>query len=140
MPQPRDRRQQERAPIELRVEYQRLNRFFYDYTKNISKGGTFIQTKKPLEVGTQFLFKLLIPHLVEPLILLGEVRWVLHEGESRRDIDGTVDTTPGMGIRFIYDNAEQQDLVEHEVEKLMVSSLGPRIYAHLHKLGDKREK
>jgi type IV pilus assembly protein PilZ len=83
MPQPHERRQEERAPIELRVEYQRLNRFFYDYTKNISKGGTFIQTKKPLDVGTQFLFKLLVPHNDEPMVLLGEVRWVLHEGETR---------------------------------------------------------
>jgi type IV pilus assembly protein PilZ len=140
MPQPRDRRQQERAPIELRVEYQRLNRFFYDYTKNISKGGTFIQTKKPLDVGTRFLFKLRVPHKTEPLILLGEVRWVLHDGESRRDANGSLDTTPGMGIRFIYENAQQQELVEHEVEKLMVSSLGPRIYAHLRDMGDKREK
>ena len=140
MPQSPERRQQERAPIELRVEYQRLNRFFYDYTKNISKGGTFIQTKKPLEVGTQFVFKLLVPHLGEPLVLLGEVRWVLHEGETRKDADGSIDTTPGMGIRFIYDSAQQQEIVEHEVEKLMVSSLGPRIYAHLHDMGDKHEK
>jgi len=140
MPQPLERRQQERAPIELRVEYQRLNRFFYDYTKNISKGGTFIQTKKPLDVGTLFLFRLQVPHMREPLVLLGEVRWILREGESRRDVDGTIDNMPGMGIRFIYDSPQQQEQVEREVEKLMVSSLGPRIYAHLHDMRDKNEK
>ena len=47
-----DRRREARAPIELKVEYKRLNTFFYDYTKNISKGGTFIKTEKPLDVGT----------------------------------------------------------------------------------------
>jgi type IV pilus assembly protein PilZ len=139
MPQPHERRQEERAPIELRVEYQRLNRFFYDYTKNISKGGTFIHTKKPLDVGTQFLFKLLVPNKDEPMVLLGEVRWVLHEGETRRDDDGSEVSTPGMGIRFIYKDVDQQEQVEREVEKLMVSSLGPRIYAGLHDMGDKRE-
>jgi type IV pilus assembly protein PilZ len=139
MPQPPERRQEERAPIELRVEYQRLNRFFYDYTKNISKGGTFIQTKKPLDVGTQFLFKLLVPHNDEPMVLLGEVRWVLHEGETRKEEDGSEVSTPGMGIRFIYQDIDQQEQVEREVEKLMVSSLGPRIYARLHDLGDKHE-
>ena len=138
MPQPHERRQEERAPIELRVEYQRLNRFFYDYTRNISKGGTFIHTKKPLDVGTQFLFKLLVPNLDEPMVLLGEVRWILHEGETRQDDDGEI-STPGMGIRFIYKNTAQQELVEREVEKLMVSSLGPRIYAHLHDMDDKHE-
>jgi type IV pilus assembly protein PilZ len=139
MPQPHERRQEERAPIELRVEYQRLNRFFYDYTKNISKGGTFIQTKKPLDVGTQFLFKLLVPNNDDPMVLLGEVRWVLHEGETRRDEDGSEVSTPGMGIRFIYKDTDQQEQVEREVEKLMVSSLGPRIYAGLHGMGDKHE-
>jgi type IV pilus assembly protein PilZ len=138
MPQPHERRQEERAPIELRVEYQRLNRFFYDYTKNISKGGTFIQTKKPLGVGTQFLFKLLVPNMDEPMVLLGEVRWILHEGETRHDDDGDMNT-PGMGIRFIYRDDDQKELVEREVEKLMVSSLGPRIYARLHDMGDKHE-
>ena len=83
MPQSSDRRHQHRAPIELRVEYQRLNRFFYDYTKNISMGGTFIKTDKPLDIGTEFLFKLMIPTLPEPLVLRGDVRWVLHEGETR---------------------------------------------------------
>ena len=140
MPQPPERRQEERAPIELRVEYQRLNRFFYDYTKNISKGGTFIQTKKPLDVGTQFLFKLLVPHNDEPMVLLGEVRWVLHEGETRTEEDGSEVSTPGMGIRFIYKDVGQQEQVEREVEKLMVSSLGPRIYARLHDMGDKHEE
>jgi type IV pilus assembly protein PilZ len=139
MPQPQERRQEERAPIELRVEYQRLNRFFYDYTRNISKGGTFIQTKKPLEVGTRFLFKLLVPNMDKPMVLLGEVRWVLHEGETRKDEDGGEFSTPGMGIRFIYKDADQQEQVEREVEKLMVQSLGPRIYARLHDTGDKHE-
>ena len=139
MPQPHERRQEERAPIELRVEYQRLNRFFYDYTKNISKGGSFIQTKRPLDVGTQFLFKLLVPNNDDPMVLLGEVRWVLHEGETRRDEDGSEVSTPGMGIRFIYKDTDQQEQVEREVEKLMVSSLGPRIYARLHGMGDKHE-
>jgi len=132
MPQSSDRRQQHRAPIELRVEYQRLNRFFYDYTKNISMGGTFIKTIKPLEVGTEFLFKLMIPSLEEPLILRGEVRWILHEGETRIGEGPDGADEPGMGIRFIYDSEAQRGEVEREVERLMVGSLGPKIYARLH--------
>src|SRR3954465_5272895 len=66
-----DRRREARAPIELKVEYKRLNTFFYDYTKNISKGGTFIKTEKPLAIGTIFLFKLMIPNQTEPLALRG---------------------------------------------------------------------
>ena len=47
-----------RAPIELKVDYKKLNTFIADYTKNISKGGTFIKTDRPLKVGTEFVFKL----------------------------------------------------------------------------------
>ena len=62
-----------RAPIELKVDYKKLNSFFADYTKNISKGGTFIKTKKPLPIGTRFLFKLTVPSRDAPFELLGEV-------------------------------------------------------------------
>jgi type IV pilus assembly protein PilZ len=139
MPQSSDRRQQHRAPIELRVEYQRLNRFFYDYTRNISMGGTFIKTSKPLDVGTQFLFKLMIPSKPEPLVLRGEVRWILHEGEKFLGEWPDGADEPGMGIRFIYGDDSERTAVEHEVEKLMVGSLGPKIYAKLQKVTEKKK-
>jgi len=140
MPQSSDRRQQHRAPIELRVEYQRLNRFFYDYTKNISMGGTFIKTNKPLEIGTEFLFQLMIPTLPEPLVLRGDVRWILHEGETRVGEGPDGADEPGMGIRFIYEDDNQRTEVEREVEHLMVGSLGPKIYASLHRARDRKKK
>jgi type IV pilus assembly protein PilZ len=106
-------RQHLRAPIELKVDYKKLNSFFADYTKNISKGGTFIKTKKPLSIGTRFLFKLTVPQRAEPFELLGEVVW------SQGDVD-----EPGMGIRFIYSSDSQRSEFEAVVEKLMADSLG----------------
>jgi type IV pilus assembly protein PilZ len=125
-----DRRNNFRAPIELKVEYKRLNTFFYDYTKNISKGGTFIKTDRPLEIGTVFVFRLSIPSLASPLALRGEVRWVVRAGEPFPDtvLEGQ-DT--GMGIRFVYDSLDQRAVIEEAVEKLMVGSLGLRIFANL---------
>ena len=70
----RERRAEARSPIELKVEYKRLNTFFADYTKNISRGGTFIKTTRPLPVGTEFLFKLFVPGRGEPLTIHGEVQ------------------------------------------------------------------
>ena len=118
-------RQDPRAAIELRVEYKRLNTFFADYTKNISKGGTFIKTKKPLEVGTEFLFKLAVPSLAAPLELRGQVKWVVPEeavapGQS-----------PGMGIRFIYSSDDERARIEETVERLMVESLGYHLSSKL---------
>ncbi len=107
-------RQQTRLPIELKVDYKKLNSFFADYTKNISKGGTFIKTKKPLAIGTRFLFKLTVPQREAPFELLGEVVWSKADGDE-----------PGMGIRFIYNSDTQRSDFEGVVEKLMADSLGP---------------
>ena len=125
-----DRRREARAPIELKVEYKRLNTFFYDYTKNISKGGTFIKTDKPLDIGTVFLFKLVLPAQAEPLALRGEVRWVVREGEPPPP-QASPDHDPGMGIKFVYDSPDQRRNLERIVEKMMIDSLGPLIYSKL---------
>jgi type IV pilus assembly protein PilZ len=125
-----DRRREARAPIELKVEYKRLNTFFYDYTKNISKGGTFIKTERPLDIGTIFLFKLLIPSQTVSLSLRGEVRWVVKDG-SPRPPEIAADHDPGMGIRFMYDDPDQRRGLEEVVEKMMIDSLGELIYSRL---------
>ena len=125
-----DRRHTLRVPIELKVEYKKLNTFFADYTKNICKGGTFIKTRKPLDIGTEFLFKLVVPKLKDPLALRGSVRWIKREGEpSPPGIPE--DHEPGMGIRFIYDDTSQREIVEETVEKLMIDSLGQLLYSKL---------
>lgn len=111
---PKDLRISPRAPIELKVEYRKVNSFFADYTKNISKGGSFIRTQKPLPVGTRFLFKLAVPGREQPFELLGEVAWA-------RSADGE----PGMGIRFVYTSDAQKAELESVVEKMMAESLGP---------------
>ncbi|HET6284707.1 MAG TPA: TIGR02266 family protein [Polyangia bacterium] len=125
-----ERRRELRAPIELKVEYKRLNTFFHDYTKNISKGGTFIRTDKPLEVGTVFLFKLVLPAQEDPMTLRGEVRWVVKEGQPLPP-EAAPGHEAGMGIRFVYDDPNQQRMLERVVEKMMVGSLGQLIYARL---------
>jgi type IV pilus assembly protein PilZ len=130
MPSDQDRRREARAPIELKVEYKRLNTFFYDYTKNISKGGTFIKTERPLDIGTIFIFKLVVPARDEPIALRGEVRWVVKEGAPRPP-DVPANHEPGMGIRFVYDDEHHRQRLEQVVEKMMVDSLGPLIYSRL---------
>jgi type IV pilus assembly protein PilZ len=132
-----DRRREQRAPIELKVEYKRLNTFFFDYTKNISKGGTFIKTDKPLDVGTLFLFRLQLPAQTAPLSFRGEVRWVVKDGQPL-PLGVPEGHEQGMGIRFVYDNHDQRMAVERVVEKMMVDSLGQLIYSRLvrDRLGD----
>src|SRR6185436_13483831 len=94
-----DRRGGYRAPIELKVEYKRLNTFFADYTRNISRGGTFIGTDKPLPVGTEFALG--IPSMGQPLRLRGKVIW------TTDTVDATKANPAGMGIEFQYGEGER---------------------------------
>jgi type IV pilus assembly protein PilZ len=126
-----DRREHFRAPIELKVEYKKMNTFFADYTKNISKGGTFIKTAKPLKVGTEFLFKLVIPALDKPIEIRGRVMWTNQEGNAQRpEVPDN-----GMGIKFLYDDDKQRAGFEGLVEKLMSDSLGEHLMMKLVKKG-----
>ncbi len=91
-----------RAPIELKVEYRRLNTFLADYTKNISRGGTFIGTERPLPIGTEFVFALVVPSLAEPLRLRGRVMW----------------------SEFLYQDDAERHEKEAAVERLLTRELG----------------
>ena len=120
-----DRRSNPRVPIALRVEYKRLNSFFADYTKNISRGGTFIRTANPLSIGTEFMFHLAVPSLEDPLSILGKVQWIVKESEA------TEHQEPGMGIGFVYASEAERDRIATTVETLMVEQLGPVLYEKL---------
>ncbi len=120
-----DRREDPRTPIELKVEYKRLNSFFADYTRNISHGGTFIRTEKPLPIGTEFMFQLHVPMLDEPLSLRGKVQWIVKPEDANEDAE------PGMGIGFIYSSEAQRARIKTAVENLMIDSLGPVIHEKL---------
>jgi len=127
-----ERRNHPRTAIELHVEYKKLNSFFHDYTRNISHGGTFIRTPKPLEVGTEFIFKLSVPELKEPLCLLGQVKWIVRPDDTG---DLPERKAPGMGIQFIYESEENRLQVISTVERLMKKHLGELAFAKL--LGQK---
>lgn len=115
-----EHREHPRAPIELKVDYRRLNSFFADYTRNISKGGTFIKTRKALPVGTRFLFRLSVPGREEPFVLSGEVVHAYPQGGES-----------GMGIRFVWTSDEERSRFERLVEQLMTESLGPLVAQNL---------
>lgn len=126
-----ERRDASRHPIELKVEYKRLNTFFADFTKNISKGGTFIRTQKPLDVGTEFVFALTVPKLKEPVRLRGRVIWVIPTDKA------TEQAPAGMGIRFQYADDAERESIESIVVALMHDQLGEHLSAKL--LGRKQE-
>jgi len=103
-----------------------MNAFFADYTKNISKGGTFIKTSRPLPIGTRCQFALSLPALPEPLLMDAEVAWVLQPEDARER-----GAEPGMGIRFVFAGDAARRDVERTVERMMEQSLGAEVARQL---------
>lgn len=111
--------------MRLPIEYDRLNALLSDYTHNISRGGTFIRTTRPLEVGTVISFTIVAPKLGAPIELRGEVRWVVQAERAGPD------RPAGMGIAFLYDSSERKAAIEARLDQLMVDALGPAAFEKL---------
>src|SRR5450755_1756791 len=120
-----ERRGSDRHAIALRVDYKRMNTFFADYAKNISKGGTFIRTSKPLDIGTEFVFVLSIPGQPDQLQLKGQVMWTVDDAHA------TEEHPAGMGIRFRFTDDSEREQLEVFVEKLMSEKLGGLVASKL---------
>jgi type IV pilus assembly protein PilZ len=116
-----ERRTSLRHKIALKVDYKRMNTFFADYAKNISKGGTFIKTSKPLDIGTEFVFVLSIPGQADQLQLKGTVMWTVDESRA------TDEKPAGMGIRFDFAHDGERQELERFVGKLMEDKLGSHV-------------
>ena len=121
----RERRESGRATLELPVEYDRLNALLSDYTHNISQGGTFIRTDRPLPVGTALSFTIRAPRLEEAIVLRGTVRWVVEANQAEGG------RPAGMGIGFVYDSTAQKEAFEERLDRLMAGALGESAFEKL---------
>ncbi len=89
-----ENRREQRLPVEVKVDYRTVGSFITDYSKNISKGGVFINTSLPLPVGERVRLRLTLPDGDAPFALDGIVKWV----STLRDRDRH---PAGMGIEFV---------------------------------------
>ena len=86
-------RKEARVQKTLSLTFKDRKSFVKAYTDNISKGGLFIMTERPLKQGEQFLLKLQVPDLPEPIKLNCEVSWVREQTDTEK-------RPPGMGVKF----------------------------------------
>jgi type IV pilus assembly protein PilZ len=81
-----------RTSTVIRVNYHTTDSFFTDFADNISDGGMFIATPKPLKPGTRLSLEFLLPECDYPIHVKAKVAWsrsVPSEGQQR-----------GMGVKF----------------------------------------
>ena len=79
----------------LTVSYKDKQKFLKAYTSNISDGGLFIRTAKPLPKDEKIILKLQLPDLPQPLTIKSQVTW------KKANEEGKNAQSAGMGLKFI---------------------------------------
>lgn len=106
----RDKRDDQRIPIQMLVDYKSDGNYLFDFCRDLGTGGVFIQTRNPLESGSDVDLTFTLPDSKETLQTKGKVIWV------QSDVPGK-DLIPGMGVQFTAFSKEDRDLLEEFVTR-----------------------
>jgi uncharacterized protein (TIGR02266 family) len=113
-----NRRSSERLYHELPVAYRTVGSFLSDWATNISRGGLFINTRKPLPVGSVVKLIIQLPGAEFPFDMTGRVKRVVPWEDGGN-------AAPGMAIEFTGLDGAKREQIELFVEKL-AKDLDPR--------------
>ncbi len=96
---------------ELPVAYRSVGSFLTDWATNISQGGLFINTGKPLAVGTEVKIIIQLPGAAFPFDIVGKVKRVHELGKGKG-------SPPGMAVEFTELDRAKREKIEAFVQKL----------------------
>jgi type IV pilus assembly protein PilZ len=108
---PEDNRSDLRVPVNLLVDYRCDGTYLFDFCRDLGAGGVFINTPKPLALGSDIELTFTIPDSKETLHASGKVIWV------QAIVDGRTDLSPGMGVQFSTFDKSSRQLLEKFVER-----------------------
>lgn len=101
-----DQRLNLRRPLIVeRLPCEDTQKTFFGYAKNLSRGGLFVATLKPRQVGEEFILEMTLP-FPEPLAVRCRCQVVWLRSFRRKS-----SLEPGMGLRFL-------DLAEDVAERI----------------------
>jgi type IV pilus assembly protein PilZ len=105
-------RKHPRVKKSLALSYQDHTGFVKAYSGNISQGGLFIKTKKPLEMGEEILLKLTLPGIPNALNIKSKVMWV-----RKSQVD--VKRPAGMGVQFCKMATEEYTILKQYLKTVL---------------------
>lgn len=88
-----DKRAEQRCPVFLKVSYKTFNEFIDEYTKNVSRQGMFIRSKRHHTISEIAELLLHVPELPHPVRIRGKIVHVEHDAQREEDC--------GVGVKFI---------------------------------------
>jgi uncharacterized protein (TIGR02266 family) len=105
-----DLRKDKRAPASLKVKYKSatVDEFVEQFGSDVSRGGIFIKTKKPIETGALLKLELQLNDASPVIHGIGRVCF-------RRETSTDPNLPAGMGIKFIKLDPESRTIVERIV-------------------------
>jgi uncharacterized protein (TIGR02266 family) len=109
-----ERRKEKRIPVEVEVRYSSQEGFAIEWITNISKGGLFIKSEKPLPPGTPLKITFSIPGKDVPVEVGGVVRWSVPPSSSPSVI-------PGMGIQITEIDEKSKKILDAFVDEILSS-------------------
>ncbi len=110
-----DTRKDRRAPMSLKVRFKSatLDEFVEHYSHDISRGGLFIKSKKPMSIGTLLKFELQLEDQSRVIRGVGRVVW----SRDAEQVGNLAGVAAGMGIKFIKMDAESRGFVQRIVDQ-----------------------
>lgn len=107
-----ERRQSERHEARIKIRFASPDALQKEYASNISKGGMFINTRKPHPLRSLIKFNLILPVSEEVVELTGEV---VHVIEPREGLDPS---KVGIGVQFLDLDADKRRIIENYIKKI----------------------
>ena len=95
-----------RFDVDITVDYSTAGIFLSNRVMNLSRGGLFIQTDKPLPLDSEVFLTLRLPEAAATIQTRGRVAWTW---DMRK---GTTHLVPGMGIRLVDTEPRQRQQLE----------------------------
>ena len=93
----RGRREHEREPFFMVVDYSTQDRAYRDYIQNVSAGGVFIETRMPFTAGQELSLAFPLPNYEKYIKIVGEVARI---------------TPQGIGVKFKMVTQDQEAMIK----------------------------
>lgn len=105
--------------VEISADEVRTALFTDGRVRNISRGGLFVETPKPLPLAAAIHLALHLPEMSTVLKVKGRVVWTYDIRKSRSQL------VAGSGVRFVEMTGDQFELLETYLARLVTTQARP---------------
>ena len=105
------RKSEPRVMTRILVDYESKDTFLFDYSRDLSSGGVYIETDNPLSEGQTLNLRFSLPGVDKVFNVEGRVAWT-NPPKARKKSVG-----PGMGVEFVDLEGPDRELLQGYVNQ-----------------------